>query len=139
MMRTMILGVLALGACGAQSGDRPVYDVNQMPAPPQVRLPADDPALSYGSLDQDIRVVNLTIRPLAVIEDSRCPQDVDCVWSGQLVLRLRVSGMAGDQQVSSIRPLALPGGGTLELASVWPLRYHGVPAREPYRFGFRRR
>lgn len=133
MIRTLLVAALALAGCMAApqgaNGGQP------LPSP----RPPDNPALSYGGLGQDVRVGGLTVRPLAVIEDSRCPQDVDCVWSGQLVLRLTVSGMAGEQRISSIRPLDLPGGGRLALESVWPPRYHGRPMTGPYRFGFRRR
>ena len=99
-----------------------------------------DAAIAYGGLNQDIRVGGLTVRPLTVTEDSRCPANVVCVWAGRVVLRLRVSGMAGDQVISSMTPLALPGGGALELASVSPARMTGRPGTPaPYRFGFRRR
>lgn len=95
--------------------------------------------LAYGTLNQNIRVGELVVRPLAVTEDSRCPADVVCVWGGRVLLRLRVSGL-GERTISSIEPLALPGGGALELASVAPPRMTGRPGTPaPYRFGFRRR
>jgi len=131
-MRSLLI-LLALTGCMAAPDD-----ANRGP-PPAPQRPADDPALSYGGLNQDISVGGLTVRPLEVTEDSRCPINVDCVWSGRLVLRARISGMAGEQEISSIAPLALPGGGTLVLESVWPVRVHGAPMAEPYRFGFRRR
>jgi hypothetical protein len=109
-------------------------------AQPRPQPPPDDSSLSYGGLDQNIRVGPLIVRPLAVTEDSRCPADVTCVWSGRLVMRARVSGMTGLQTISSIAPLALPGGGRLELVSVWPPRLGTASEpRPPYRFGFRRR
>jgi hypothetical protein len=129
MIRAIILAALALAGCIAAP------ESSAIPRPQQ---PADDPALSYGGLNQDIRVGRLTVRPLAVSEDSRCPADVTCVWSGQLVLRARVSGMAGLQTISTIRPLALPGGRRLELAHVWPPRMRSDTGLLPaYRFGFR--
>lgn len=33
----------------------------------------------------------ITIRFLEVIEDSRCPSDVNCVWAGVARIRLRIS------------------------------------------------
>jgi hypothetical protein len=34
----------------------------------------------------------LRVRPLAVVEDSRCPALVRCVWEGRLVVRAEVIG-----------------------------------------------
>ena len=34
----------------------------------------------------------LTIRPIAVVEDSRCPATVQCVWAGRLKVRARMNG-----------------------------------------------
>lgn len=40
-----------------------------------------------------IAVVNgLRIRPIELIEDSRCPAQVQCVWQGRLIVRARMSG-----------------------------------------------
>ena len=127
MIRLPLAMLLALAACAAQS------------PPPQVGRPADDPALSYGGLNQDIRVGDLTVRPLRVIEDNRCPIDVACIWAGRVVLRVRISGIAGVRVIDTTAPLALPQGGALVLEDVWPHRYQGARMTEPYHFGFRRR
>ena len=34
----------------------------------------------------------LKIRPIKVIEDSRCPAEVNCVWAGRLKVRARMNG-----------------------------------------------
>jgi hypothetical protein len=34
----------------------------------------------------------LKVQPLAVVEDSRCPTNVQCVWAGRLVVRSEVHG-----------------------------------------------
>src|SRR6187402_1096410 len=40
-----------------------------------------------------IAVVNgLRIRPIEVVEDSRCPAAVNCVWAGRLTVRARMNG-----------------------------------------------
>lgn len=126
MKRTILIAALALAGCATGPGDAAAG-------------PGVGGALAHGGLNQNIRVGGLTVRPLAVTEDSRCPADVACVWAGRVVLRARVSGMAGDQSISSIAPLVLPGGGRLELASVAPRRLSARSgASVPYRFGFRR-
>jgi hypothetical protein len=34
----------------------------------------------------------LNVQPIAVVEDSRCPTNVVCVWAGRLVVRSEVHG-----------------------------------------------
>lgn len=34
----------------------------------------------------------LQVRPIKVIEDSRCPAAVNCVWAGRLTVRARMNG-----------------------------------------------
>lgn len=77
----------------------------------------------------------LTVRPLEVVEDSRCPADVTCVWAGRLRLRAVVSGAARELTLGE------PAGGVV-LAVVKPGPWSEWPselgARPRYRFGFRR-
>lgn len=82
----------------------------------------------------------LTIRPIDVKEDSRCPADVDCFWEGRLVLRADVSGT--ERELTLGTPLETPQG-TVLLAVVKPHPFDNWPTAEigeppPYRFGFRR-
>jgi len=142
-MRMILIAAFAVAGCMASSPAANVAD-NAPDGPnqsqPREQRPADLPGHAYGGLNETIRLGDLTIKPLEVIEDSRCPVDVDCVWSGRLVLRAEVSGVDGPATISSLEPFALPGGGALVLASVWPPNYHqGGGPREPYRFGFTRR
>lgn len=139
--------IAALAAAGCMASPPAANLAKNAPAPDapdQVQQrpvqPADQPGHAYGGLNETIRLGDLTVRPLEVIEDSRCPVDVDCVWSGRLVLRAEVSGVSGNATISTQEPFALPGGGALVLATVWPYNYHhGGGPREPYRFGFTRR
>ncbi|MGE0179287.1 MAG: hypothetical protein AB7O91_05655 [Sphingomonas sp.] len=101
------------------------------------RRPPDLPGIAYAQLGETIRVGALMVRPRAVVEDSRCPVNVDCVWAGRVVLRIAISGVREERLISSIEPLLLPDGGTLVLENVWPPRVHGEAPAGPYRFGFR--
>ena len=125
MSRTILIAALALAGCV-----RPA-PAEAASAPSRRSVRPTIPRSAYGGLNQDIRVGSLSRPAAGRDEDSRCPVNVACVWAGRLVLRARVSGMAGEQTISSIAPLALPGGGTLELASVWPPRMHGAQRAEP--------
>lgn len=53
------------------------------------------PPLAAGTfvrLGQEARLPGLRIRPLAVVEDSRCPRLVTCVWRGRLRITAAVNG-----------------------------------------------
>jgi len=93
------------------------------------------------------RLGNLSVRPLAVLEDSRCPRDVTCIWAGRL--RLRVALVPGREiELTLGEPHALPGGagpggaGTLTLVAAAPEPWQrppaGVEAGAARRFAFRR-
>ncbi|MEP7316314.1 MAG: hypothetical protein ABI667_06435 [Sphingomicrobium sp.] len=63
-------------------------------------------------IDQPTRVGDLVVTPKMVIEDSRCPSDVQCVWAGRVVLTARLDG-AGWRE-------------TVDLKSGEPYRTHGI-------------
>ncbi|MBX3594499.1 hypothetical protein [Sphingomonas sp.] len=52
------------------------------------------PTASTGpvALDQPQRLGGLTITPLAIVEDSRCPINARCIWAGRLVVRAAIAG-----------------------------------------------
>src|SRR5215213_4964441 len=60
----------------------------------------------------------LTVRPLAVLEDSRCPASVQCVWAGRVRISADVSG-AGTRELTVGEGLTVSGG-TLTLVHVRP-------------------
>ncbi len=139
----ILIAAFAVTGCMAASPPANVADTApEAPTQNQSReqRPADQPGHAYGGLNETIRLGDLTVKPLEVIEDSRCPVDVTCAWSGRLVMRAEISGVDGPATISSLEPFVLPGGGTLVLASVWPNNYHQDRGpREAYRFGFTRR
>ena len=45
-----------------------------------------------AGLNQVAIVDGLRIRPIEVVEDSRCPANVQCVWAGRLIVRARMNG-----------------------------------------------
>lgn len=83
------------------------------------------------------RLGGLTVRPIAVVEDSRCPSDVACIWAGRLRLRAAVSGI-GETELILGQPLALSGGGSLTLVAALPAPRHRPPSGPATRFAFRR-
>ncbi len=47
--------------------------------------------LTVGA-DAEVAGTHLRLRFLGVADDSRCPLDVQCVWAGNAVVRLRLTG-----------------------------------------------
>jgi len=73
-----ILSCLALAGCGAVPAQQP----------PTVELGAEV-TLAPG---EGVAVNNarLKVRFVGVSEDSRCPRDVNCVWAGEVKVRLEI-------------------------------------------------
>ncbi len=81
----------------------------------------------------------LVVRPLAVLEDSRCPQNARCVWAGRLRLRVHIEGV-GEREITDSAEVVQTPCGAFQLVAVSPGSWTDWPQdqRPPYRFGFRR-
>lgn len=102
-----------------------------------VTTPTAAPGPTAG-LGEIVTVDGLSIRPLRVVEDSRCPINARCVWAGQVVLSTEVRGGGGRATYNLV--LGEPvehGGGRLALVAAEPGRVAGAET-EPsaYRFTF---
>jgi len=89
-------------------------------------------------IGQTVRVGGPTVRPLAVIEDSRCPTDVVCVWAGRVIVRAEVGTGQGvrEMQIELGQPVHVADG-MLTLRQVTPAhRSSQVVKPEDYRFTF---
>jgi hypothetical protein len=96
-------------------------------------VPLRDRAMAH--LGETVRVHGIRVTPLRVLEDSRCPQAVTCVWAGQVRLSARVGGVT--RALTLGQPVAVSAG-QLKLAAVAPARLtvgHSIAPRA-YRFGF---
>jgi len=106
---TLPLAALALSACAT--------------------VPAAAPIRSDGlaHLGEATRVGSLVVTPRAIVEDSRCPINVTCVWAGRAVVRTEVVG----PRWREMRNLVLgervaTHGTTLTLISIEPRKMTGV-------------
>jgi hypothetical protein len=116
-----IAAALALAACGPKS------------TPP----PPPGPVAGLG---QAAEVNGLRLRPLEVVEDSRCPARVECVWAGRVRVLVAV-GAPGGGEISrhefTLGQAASVYGGMLTLVNVDPPKGSlGSLEREAYRFTF---
>lgn len=103
------------------------------------RPPVSHDGLSYARLKQQVNVAGPKVTPLAVIEDSRCPQLVTCVWAGRVRINARLITARGSQtrEITLGQPVHVADG-SLELVKVTPLATASKPVKpDDYRFGFR--
>lgn len=86
-------------------------------------------------LNEVANLDGLTVRPIAVIEDSRCPASVQCVWAGRVRISAEVGG-EGTRELTLGESLTLSGG-TLTLVDVRPSkRTPEAIAPRDYQFTF---
>lgn len=60
---------------------------------PYGALPA--PSGTTVGLGQGVRVGDLVVTPIMIVEDSRCPINARCVWAGRLIVQTRFEGKTG--------------------------------------------
>jgi hypothetical protein len=96
------------------------------------------PAGPTAVIGQWANADGLRVKPLAIIEDSRCPKNVVCVWAGRLLVRAEVTGgiWRETRDFELRRPQPIPGG-QMTLMEAAPGKLADRPI-EPadYRFTF---
>jgi hypothetical protein len=91
------------------------------------------------SVGEHHRVGALTVTPLAIVEDSRCPKNVVCVWAG--TVRTKVALERDGSQTTVMVGLGQPAaaaGAWLHLDAACPYRAHPEPriTAAEYRLSF---
>lgn len=87
------------------------------------------------SLGQIAAVSGPRVRPDRVIEDSRCPRDVQCIQAGRLIVRVTIFGGGWSREMDLTLGMPVPvADGSLTLVDAVP-----ASADQPrrYRFTFR--
>jgi hypothetical protein len=92
------------------------------------------------ALGQTAYVDGPLVRPVSVLEDSRCPSDVQCVWAGRVRVQMQWLRPNGDQQEFDLNlsePHSLADG-QITLTAVRPVKQSKTAiAASDYRFTFR--
>ncbi|HUQ14292.1 MAG TPA: hypothetical protein VM055_08470 [Novosphingobium sp.] len=100
--------------------------------------PPDEPAaeaVAYAHFNETATVGPARVTPLTLVEDSRCPTGVQCVWAGRVRITARIDGAAREMTLG--QPVTLDHG-ALTLVEVRPVRVADVaPRPADYVFGFR--
>lgn len=111
------------------------------PPPPIADMPAmTATATATVGIGGRASINGIRIVPRRVIEDSRCPATVQCVWAGRLILEALIGtpGQAdGIRQLTLGQPLPLPGGTLALIAAVPPRLANGGPAPTSFTFEWR--
>lgn len=100
---------------------------------------ASHDGIARARLGERIYVDGPAVTPLEVLEDSRCPKNVQCFWEGQLRLKVRVHLGARDEwhELTLGQPVHVADG-NLELVEALPWPVADEPIKPAsYRFGFR--
>jgi hypothetical protein len=145
-MRALAFAALMLGACASapEDGARGPLSAS-LPAHIRMDLEQRDAALAEPGvvavrLNETADLgEGLRVRPLEVLEDSRCPQNARCVWAGRLRVRVNVEGVGAQEATLDEAAMQTPRG-AFALVAVSPGPWTDWPegAKPPYRFGFRR-
>jgi hypothetical protein len=105
-------------------------------AAPPVEATANPARAGIG---QTVAVEGPKVTPLQVLEDSRCPKGVQCVWAGRVRIATRIDLGSGSvaREVTLGQPIHIADG-ELELVEVLPDKVADrTILPEDYRFGFR--
>jgi hypothetical protein len=105
--------------------DQSVTDV------PGITMPA--------SVGRTVTAYGVTVRPLEVTEDSRCPAGVTCTWAGTVRVRTQISGSPGTyEQVLTLGETLTTESSRIILTGVEPLPVEGQQiSQDAYRFSVR--
>lgn len=101
---------------------------------PEPRTDGSDVALG-----QEAYVDGPIVKPVAVLEDSRCPMDAQCVWAGRVRLKMLWIRARGNQEfeLTTEQPTQIADG-AIRLLSVRPEKRTDRQLKpEDYRFSLR--
>lgn len=143
-MRAFVFAALMLAAC-ASPGAGGTPGTAQLPEHIRMDLEQREAALrepgvvAVGLNESADLGGGLLVRPLEVLEDSRCPQNARCVWAGRLRVRVAIDGVGEREVILDEAATQTPRGAfALVAASPGPWTDWPEGAKPPYRFGFRR-
>jgi hypothetical protein len=124
-----------------RTGGYVITRYEERPGEAPIETPHAEAATVTAALNQTVSAHGVSLTPLAVVEDSRCPMDAMCVWQGQARVEVRIVDGMGTSTMQFTLASADPI--TSEIASLWLTDVQPYPmASDPtedaqYRFTFR--
>lgn len=93
----------------------------------------------FARVGEATRAGPITVRPLDVVEDSRCPMNARCIWAGRVVVSAMVNedGRAQERKLVLGEPSLLTSGSVVLDTVEPPTRTDTPIAPKDYRFHFR--
>ena len=90
------------------------------------------------SLGQKVSGLNVSITPLEIVSDSRCPKDVQCIWAGTVELKTKIeSGLGASTMTLTLGTPVTTEAETITLKDVAPAKSAGITIpSSSYRFEF---
>lgn len=142
MRAFLISALLLVGCASAPAAEPPAANLPQHIREDLAQRDAAlaEPGVVVAGINQSANLGDgLVVRPLAVVEDSRCPQNARCVWAGRLRLNVAIEGV-GEREIILGEDAVLTPQGAVELIAVSPGPWTDWPegAMPAYRFGFKR-
>jgi hypothetical protein len=99
--------------------------------------PAQTSATLQLGVGQSASGVDVTLTPLEVTDDSRCPKNVNCIWAGTVHVRTRVQAPSGTSELTFELGKAISTGDVnIALTAVQPDKTSAVIATSSYQFTF---
>ena len=89
-----------LFACAAISACAPITQAST-PTAPAPSSPSD--GIARASLGERVYVDGPYVTPLEVLEDSRCPENVQCIWAGNATVDLQLRSGKANQEAQSVK------------------------------------
>ncbi|OGG60756.1 hypothetical protein A2765_01420 [Candidatus Kaiserbacteria bacterium RIFCSPHIGHO2_01_FULL_56_24] len=91
-----------------------------------------------ASLGQKVSALGVSITPLEIVSDSRCPKDVQCIWAGTVEVKAKIeSGLGASTMTLKLGEPVTTEAETITLTDVTPAKTAGetIPSSS-YRFVF---
>jgi hypothetical protein len=95
--------------------------------------------IARAGMHETVYVDGPRVTPLKLLEDSRCPVKVQCVWAGRIRIEVRIDlGSRSETQEVTLGEPVTVADGALDLVEVYPeAKVDRSISPEDYRFGFR--
>lgn len=93
-MKNLLVLVIILFSMGTNAQ-------NEQAEPPKIAIKVP--------LESSVVVKGVTIKFLEVIEDSRCPKDVNCIWAGRAIVKVQVEANGEKSEKKIILGATRPG------------------------------